>query len=78
MLSQDDVVKKLGLSEMSMPFYSVMADNHSAMGLMNKDKFRKIAVVLIETIYNNAFINREIKENVRAKMPVAIRRLAVC
>ena len=40
-----------------------------------KDKLRELAVVLTETIRNNASIDWEIKENVRAKMRVAIKRL---
>ena len=42
---------------------------------MGKDKLRELAVVLTETIRNNASIDWEIKENVRAKMRVAIKRL---
>ena len=74
-IAQDDAAKTLGLSEYEYAFYSAVADNNSAMELMGKDKLRELAVVLTETIRNNASIDWEIKENVRAKMRVAIKRL---
>ena len=42
---------------------------------MGKDKLRELAVVLTETIRKNTSVDWEIKENVRAKMKVAIKRL---
>ena len=74
-IAQDNAAKTLGLSEYEYAFYSAVADNNSAMELMGKDKLRELAVVLTETIRNNASIDWEIKENVRAKMRVAIKRL---
>lgn len=74
-VTQDNAAKELGLSEYEYAFYSAVADNNSAMELMGKDKLRELAVVLTETIRNNASIDWEIKENVRAKMRVAIKRL---
>lgn len=74
-VAQDDAAKSLGLSEYEFAFYSAVADNNSAMELMGKDKLRELAVVLTETIRNNTSIDWEIKENVRAKMRVAIKRL---
>lgn len=74
-VAQDNAAKKLGLSEYEYAFYSAVADNNSAMELMGKDKLRELAVVLTKTIRSNASIDWEIKENVRAKMRVAIKRL---
>lgn len=74
-VAQDNAAKELGLSEYEYAFYSAVADNNSAVELMGKDKLRELAVVLTETIRNNATIDWEIKENVRAKMRVAIKRL---
>ena len=74
-VAQDDAAKTLGLSEYEYAFYSAVASNNSAIELMGKDKLRELAVVLTETIRNNTSIDWEIKENVRAKMRVAIKRL---
>ncbi|MBR5643437.1 MAG: DUF3387 domain-containing protein, partial [Salinivirgaceae bacterium] len=56
-------------------FYSAVADNESARELMGKDKLRELAVVLTDTIRKNSSIDWTIKENVRAKMKVAVKRL---
>lgn len=72
---QDKAAQALGLTEYEYAFYSAVADNESAVELMGKDKLRELAVVLTETIRNNASIDWEIKENVRAKMRVAVKRL---
>lgn len=74
-VAQDKAAEALGLTEYEYAFYSAVADNESAVELMGKDKLRELAVVLTETIRNNASIDWEIKENVRAKMRVAVKRL---
>lgn len=74
-IEQDKAAHDLGLTEYEYAFYSAVADNKSAMELMGKDKLRELAVVLTETIRNNVTIDWEIKENVRAKMRVAVKRL---
>lgn len=74
-VAQDDVAKDLGLSEYEYAFYSAVADNDSAVELMGRDKLRELAVVLTDTIRKNSSIDWEIKENVRAKMRVAVKRL---
>lgn len=74
-VAQDKAAQALGLTEYEYAFYSAVADNESAVELMGKDKLRELAVVLTETIRNNASIDWEIKENVRAKMRVAVKRL---
>ena len=74
-VSQDAACESLGLSSYEYAFYSAVADNGSAMELMGKDKLRELAVALTETIRNNSSVDWEIKENVRAKMRVAVKRL---
>ena len=65
----------MGLSTYEYAFYTAVANNESAKELMGKDKLRELAVVLTETIRKNASIDWTIKENVRAKMKVAVKRL---
>ncbi len=74
-VSQDAACESLGLSSYEYAFYSAVADNGSAMELMGKDKLRELAVALTETIRRNSSVDWEIKENVRAKMRVAVKRL---
>ena len=42
---------------------------------MGQEKLRELAVVLTETIRKNASIDWTIKENVRSKMKVAVKRM---
>lgn len=74
-VSQDKKAKDMGLSEYEYAFYTAVANNNSAMEIMGKEKLRELAVVLTETIRKNTSIDWTIKENVRAKMKVAVKRL---
>ena len=72
--SMDDEPKKLGLSDFEYAFYMAIADNKSANELMQKDKLRELAVVLFEKVKANTSIDWTIKENVKAKLKVVIKR----
>jgi type I restriction enzyme R subunit len=51
-----------------------VADNVSAKELMGKDKLRELAIILTEKIRQNASIDWTIKENVRSKLKVIVKR----
>ena len=68
-------VAPLGLTEYEYAFYTAVSSNESAVELMGKDKLRELAVVLTEQIRKNTSIDWEIKESVRAKMKVVVKRL---
>lgn len=74
-VEQDSVAKELGLTDYEYAFYTAVADNNSAIELIGKEKLRELAVVLTETIRNNTTIDWTIKENVRAKMKVSVKRI---
>ena len=74
-VEKDKDAENIGLTTYEYAFYSAVADNESAKELMGKDKLRELAVVLTETIRKNSTIDWTIKENVRAKMKVAVKRL---
>lgn len=71
----DNEAKTLGLTDYEYAFYTAVADNDSARELMQQDKLRELAVVLTETIRQNTSIDWTIKENVKAKMKVAVKRI---
>lgn len=54
---------------------AAVANNDSAKELMQQDKLRELAVVLTETIRQNASIDWTIKESVKAKLKVAVKRI---
>ncbi|MBO7490383.1 MAG: type I restriction endonuclease subunit R [Bacteroidales bacterium] len=74
-MASDNAAQEMGLETYEYAFYTAVADNESARELMGKDKLRELAVVLTETIRKNSTIDWTIKENVRAKMKVAVKRL---
>jgi type I restriction enzyme R subunit len=74
-VAMDKEASVMGLSDYEYAFYTAAADNDSAKELMGKDKLRELAVVLTETIRKNATIDWTIKESVKAKLKVSVKRL---
>lgn len=74
-VEMDNEPKKMGLSDYEYAFYTAVANNDSAKELIEQDKLRELAVALTETIKNNTSIDWTIKESVRAKLKVSVKRL---
>lgn len=74
-VATDSEAKQLGLTDFEYAFYTAVANNDSAKALMQQDKLRELAVVLTETIRQNASIDWTIKESVKAKLKVAVKRI---
>lgn len=74
-VAMDNEAKSMGLTDFEYAFYTAVADNDSAKELMQQDKLRELAVILTETIRQNASIDWTIKENVKAKLKVSVKRL---
>jgi type I restriction enzyme R subunit len=70
----DSEPKEMGLSEFEYAFYTAVANNDSATELMGKDKLRELAVVLTERVKANASIDWTIKDSVRSKLKVIVKR----
>ena len=73
-VSIDAEADELGLTDFEYAFYTAVADNKSAKELMQHDKLRELAVVLTERVRQNASIDWTIKESVKAKLKVIIKR----
>lgn len=74
-VEMDKEARHMGLSDFEYAFYTAVANNDSARELMQKEKLRELAVVLTETIRQNASIDWTIKESVKAKLKVAVKRI---
>jgi len=70
----DKEPQEMGLSDFEYAFYTAIANNDSARELMEKDKLRELAVVLFEKVRANASIDWTIKESVKAKLKVIVKR----
>ncbi len=73
-VNMDSEAKAMGLSDFEYAFYTAVANNESARHLMQKDVLRELAVKLTERVKQNASIDWTIKESVRAKLKVIIKR----
>ena len=65
---------EMGLSEFEYAFYTAVAKNDSARELMKQDKLRELAIILTEKIKQNASIDWTIKESVKSKLKVIVKR----
>jgi len=74
-VASDAEAQDMGLSEYEYAFYTAVANNNSARELMQQDKLRELAVVLTQKIRENATIDWTIKESVRAKLKVIVKRI---
>ena len=73
-VNMDSEAKAMDLTDFEYAFYTAVSDNDSAKELMEKDKLRELAVILTERVKANASIDWTIKESVRAKLKVIIKR----
>jgi type I restriction enzyme R subunit len=74
-VNSDNESKEMGLTDFEYAFYTAVSNNDSARELMQKDKLRELAIVLTDTIRKNASIDWTIKESVKAKLKVAVKRI---
>ena len=70
----DSEAERLKLSPLEFAFYTAVASNDSARELMQQDKLRELAVVLLQRVRENASIDWTIKESVKAKLKVIVKR----
>jgi type I restriction enzyme, R subunit len=73
-VASDDEAKRLELTDFEYAFYTAVANNDSAKELMQQDQLRELAVVLTQRVRENASIDWTIKENVKAKLKVIVKR----
>jgi len=66
---------KTGLNEKEVAFYDAISTNESAVREMKDDVLKQIARELVKTVKENAKVDWNIRENVRAQMRVAVKRL---
>lgn len=70
----DERGEQLGLSVDELAFYDALADNESAKVIMGNDKLKDLAIVLVDRVRQNASIDWTIKESVRSKLKVIVKR----
>ncbi len=73
--SMDDEAKKLGLKDYEYAFYSALACNDEHEKILGNEKLLALVSEILQIIKNNASIDWMIKENVRARLRVAVKRV---
>ena len=67
--------ERLGLSEDELAFYDALETNDSAVKVLGDEMLRDIARQLVETVRKNVTIDWTLRENVRAKLRVLVKRI---
>ena len=73
-VKSDQQAEAMGMSDYEYAFYTAVANNASARELMQQDTLRELAVVLFEKVKANASIDWTIKESIKAKLKVIVKR----
>ena len=67
--------EELGLSEDELAFYDALETNDSAVKVLGDDTLRAIARELLDGMRKNVTIDWTLRENVRAKLRVMVKRI---
>ncbi|MFW9940377.1 MAG: type I restriction endonuclease subunit R [Candidatus Thorarchaeota archaeon] len=67
--------EETGMADEEMAFYDALADNESAREVLGDETLRELAIVLVDRVRKNASIDWNLKESVRARMRVLVKRL---
>ena len=72
--AQDEADQNTGLTTEELAFYYAVAANPSAKAILGDDILRDLATYLVQVVRKNATIDWTIKESVRAKLKVMVKR----
>ena len=68
--------EELNLTEYELAFYDALSVSDSAVQVLGDETLRKIAIELVRTVRNNiTIIDWTLRENVQAKLRVAVKRI---
>ncbi len=73
---EDKRAQELGMTEAEYAFYTVLAENEST-AFLSDEKMRELIHRIVETVRNNATVDWEKREDIRAKLRVTVKRLLV-
>ena len=75
MREADSRGEDIGLSDDELAFYDALETNDSAVKVLGDETLKTIARELVETVRNNASIDWTVRESVRARMRVMVKRV---
>ncbi len=65
----------LGLTDDELAFYDALEANDSAVKIIGDEKLKELAHILVEKVKANTSIDWTIRENVKAKLKVIVKRI---
>ena len=66
---------ELGLTDEEVAFYDALADNESAQKILGEDLLKTMARELTDTIKKNVSIDWKLRDSVRAKLRIMVKKL---
>jgi type I restriction enzyme R subunit len=73
---EDNKAEELGLTDNEYAFYTVLANNSSTQYLQD-DTMKELIHMIVETVRNNATVDREKRDDVKAKLRLIIKKLLI-
>jgi len=73
--ASDERGEDLGLTEDEIAFYDALAENGSAKKVLGDDTLRELARILVQKVKANTTIDWTIRESVRAKLRIIVKRI---
>ncbi|TAK36963.1 MAG: type I restriction endonuclease subunit R [Chloroflexota bacterium] len=67
--------EELGLTEFEVAFYDALEANDSAVKVLGDEKLKIIAQELVQSVRNNVTIDWTVRENVRSRLRVVVKRI---
>jgi type I restriction enzyme R subunit len=71
----DKRIEAMGLSPAEVAFYDALSENQSARDVLGDESLRFIAREVTETVRKNVSLDWTVKENVRARLRVMVKRV---
>ncbi len=65
----------MGLKDYEFAFYEAIAQNKSAKEVMSQDTLKELAIAVFETLKKNVTLDWQYKENVRARLRLAVKKV---
>ena len=75
LIASEKQKQAMGLKDYEFAFYEAIAQNQSAKELMSQDTLKKLAIAVFETLKKNVTLDWQYKENVRARLRLAVKKV---
>ena len=75
MRQAQDRGEELGLSDEELAFYDALETNDSAVKVLGDETLKAIAIELVDSVWGNVTIDWTLKESVRAKLRLGVKRI---